>query len=295
MSMIELRPLSPDEIPILRRFLEAHPRQSCDYAIFNILTWGKVYNNHYTIWKEHLVIFNQMYSNVFYPVGAGLKSEVLHELINLFREIDPNAKMVLVPEDWQSANPDLEEYFNLREERDWADYIYSAELMVTLSGKKLAKKKNLISQFRRAYPDYHVLPLTKDKHEVLLRFTEKWRRERGAEGSYLDTEMKAIRNSLELWDKIPAEGIIICHENKISAYSVFSPLNSETATVHFEKFDPSMKGSAQIINWETAKVLQSRFKWINREQDIGLKGLRQAKLSYQPEHLVPFIFAELKS
>jgi len=216
-------------------------------------------------------------------------------LIELFREIDPRAKMVFLPEDWQSSNPDLEEFFDLCEERDWADYIYSAELMVTLTGKKLAKKKNLISQFRRSYPDYHVLPLTKDKHPVLLRFTEKWRFERGAEGSYLDTEMQAIRNSLEMWDEIPAEGIIICHHNKISAYSVFSPLNSDTAAVHFEKFDPDMKGSAQIINWETAKVLQSRFKWINREQDIGLKGLRQAKLSYQPEYLVPFISAELKS
>ncbi len=293
--MLELKPLTPAETPILRRFLDPYPRQACDYAIFNLMTWGKIYNNHYTIWKEHFVIFNQMYANVFFPVGPGLKSGELRELIELFREIDPRAKMVFLPEEWQSSNPDLEEFFDLCEERDWADYIYSAELMVTLTGKKLAKKKNLISQFRRAYPDYHVLPLTKDKHPVLLRFTEKWRLERGAEGSYLDTEMQAIRNSLEMWDEIPAEGIIICHHNKISAYSVFSPLNSDTAAVHFEKFDPDMKGSAQIINWETAKVLQSRFKWINREQDIGLKGLRQAKLSYQPEYLVPFISAELKS
>ncbi len=292
--MFELRPLTPDEIPILKNFLEPYPRQSCDYAIFNLMTWGKIYNNHYAIWREHLIIYNQMHTNVFFPVGPGLSSAELRELIEYFRERDPEAKMVLVPDDWQLSNPDLDQHFRLWEERDWADYVYPTELMVSLSGRKLAKKKNLISQFRRAYPDYQVLPLTKDKHPVLLRFTEKWRRERGAEGQYLDTEMQAIRNSLEMWDKIPAEGIIICHHNKISAYSVFSPLNADTATVHFEKFDPDMKGSAQIINWETAKVLQNRFKWINREQDIGLRGLRQAKLSYQPERLVPFIFGELK-
>jgi len=75
--MLELKPLTPAETPILRRFLDPYPRQACDYAIFNLMTWGKIYNNHYTIWKEHFVIFNQMYANVFFPVGPGLKSEEL--------------------------------------------------------------------------------------------------------------------------------------------------------------------------------------------------------------------------
>lgn len=161
--------------------------------------------------------------------------------------------------------------------------------MVNLRGKKLTKKKNLISQFRRANPNYHVLPISKEKHEVIERFTEKWRRERHVEGSYLDTEMKAIQNTLEMWDELPVEGIIVCLDQRIAAYSIFSPQTQDMVTVHFEKFDPDKKGSAQLIYWETARYLQSRYKWINREQDIGLEGLRQAKTSYAPDFMVKFL------
>ena len=66
-------------------------------------------------------------------------------------------------------------------------------------------------------------------------------------------------------------------------------------TEHFEKFDPDKKGAAQLVNWETAKYLQKRFKYLNREQDLGLIGLRQAKLSYQPEFLVKFLVSTLKT
>jgi hypothetical protein len=107
------------------------------------------------------------------------------------------------------------------------------------------------------------------------------------------TEIKAIENALEMWNQLPIEGIIICLDHKIAAYSIFSPQTADMATVHFEKFDPDKKGSAQIINWETARYLQDRYKWINREQDIGLEGLRQAKLSYAPDRFAEFFASHL--
>ncbi|HNQ44004.1 MAG TPA: phosphatidylglycerol lysyltransferase domain-containing protein, partial [Candidatus Cloacimonadota bacterium] len=130
--------------------------------------------------------------------------------------------------------------------------------------------------------------------EVIMQFTHKWRRERGAEGIYLMTELKAIENTLAYWHELPVEGLIICLDYKIAAYSIFSTQTSNMATIHFEKFDPDKKGSAQIINWETARYFSGRFEWINREQDIGLEGLRQAKLSYAPERFAPFYFSQLK-
>jgi hypothetical protein len=292
--MQQLQDLTPSQIPLLREYLDAYPRQSCDYAICNLLTWGRIYHNQYMVWNGHLVIYNPKYAYVFYPVGPGLSAEELRELAGLFKSEDKETSLILVPEDWQENIPGLADMFNVTEERDWADYVYSVERMVKLSGKKLAKKKNLVSQYVRTYPDYHVLPVTPEKHAVILRFTEKWRRERNAEGIYLNTEFQAIKNTLEMWDDIPSEGIIICHKNKISAYSIFSPQTSDMATVHFEKFDPDMKGSAQLINWETARHLEGRFKWINREQDMGLEGLRQAKMSYDPDLLLKFIFARPK-
>jgi len=287
--MLKLEPLTTAQIPLLREFLSRYPRQSCDYNICNLLSWGKIYNNQYTLWEGHLVLVNPQYSYLLYPVGPGLGADKTRELFDLYREDAPEAKLLIIPENWQESCPGLDRHFEISDDRDWYDYVYATEKMVNLRGKKLTKKKNLISQFRRAYPNYHVLPISKEKHEVIERFTEKWRRERHVEGSYLDTEMKAIQNTLEMWDELPVEGIIVCLDQRIAAYSIFSPQTQDMVTVHFEKFDPDKKGSAQLINWETARYLQSRYKWINREQDIGLEGLRQAKTSYAPDFMVKFL------
>jgi hypothetical protein len=287
--MLHLQNLTTAHIPMLKQYLSAYPRQACDYSICNLITWGKIYNNQFALWQDRLVLINPKYQYVFFPVGEPLSPQELAELLKNLKTAYPEPHLILIPKEYRDANPAMEELFDLHEDRAWADYIYSTERMVQLSGKKLAKKKNLISQFRRAYPDYKVLPVTLDKREVILRFTEKWRREREVEGIYLHTEYVAIQNTMEMWDHIPIEGIIICLDSKIAAYSLFSTQTADMATVHFEKFDPDKKGSAQVINWETARHLLGRYQWINREQDIGLEGLRQAKMSYDPDFLVPFI------
>ncbi len=287
-NMPGLKPLTVADTLMLREYLGKYPRDHCDYTIANLIVWGQIYHNHYLIFKERLVIFNPQYEYILFPVGEYLSPSELVELVQLFKEHFKDAELILLPEEYIQAYPEINEHFELHEDRDWADYIYSTDSMVNLSGKKLAKKKNLISQFKRAYPEYKVMKITEDRLDVILKFTHKWRRERNAEGIYLMTEIKAIENTLQAWNKLPVEGIIVCLHYKIVAYSIFSPQSAEMATVHFEKFDPDKKGSAQVITWETAKYLQGRYKWINREQDIGLAGLRQAKLSYVPDRLAPF-------
>ncbi len=291
--MQNLELVRPDHIPLIQDFLNRYPRQNCDYTVTNIMAWGKIYRNHLLMWQDNLVIFNPKYQYICFPVGDSFSSSDLPELVKLFRPEYPEAELILIPEEYYAAHPELDQHFEIQEDRSWADYVYEIDKMVQLSGKKLAKKKNLISQFRRAYPDYNVLPITGDKLDSLMQFTHKWRRERSADGIYLMTEIKAIENTLEMWDLLPVEGIIICLHNRIAAYSIFSHQTPEMVTEHFEKFDPDKKGAAQLINWETARYLQSRYKYINREQDLGLEGLRQAKLSYGPSALIKFYQTKL--
>ncbi len=290
--MLNLQELGIAQIPLLIEWLRQYPRQNCDYSVCNLMTWGKIYKNQYAIWHEHLILVNPKYGYIFYPLGPGLPSGELREFVRVYQAQEPEAELILVPAGWQATHPDLGDYFRVEEKLEWDDYVYSVERMINLSGKKLAKKKNLISQYARNYPDYKVLPVVPEKHDVILRFTEKWRRERNAEGIYLNTEFNAIKNTLEMWDDLPVEGIIICHQNRISAYSIFSAQTADMATVHFEKFDPDMKGSAQLINWETARAMQGRYKWVNREQDMGLEGLRQAKMSYDPDFMAAFLIGK---
>lgn len=294
-KMPGLKPLQITDNLLLREYLVKYPREHCDYSLTNLMVWGLIYGNHYLLFKERLVIFNQQYQFIFFPIGEELCPRELNELVQLFQEYYPKAQIILVPAYYLEKYPYILDDYLLHEDRDWADYIYSIESLVNLSGKKLAKKKNLISQFTRSYPHYKVLKITEDRLEVILQFTQKWRRERSVGGSYLDTEYQAIQNTVKYWNQLPVEGIIICLDQKIAAYSIFSPQTADMVTEHFEKFDPDKKGSAQLINWETARYLQERFKWINREQDIGLEGLRQAKLSYVPQRLLPYYALSPKS
>ena len=290
-----LQLITEEHIPLLQDFLTRYPRRNCDFNVTNLLAWGTIYRNHYLLWQDNLVIFNPKYQNVCFPLGDNFTPAELANLVRLFKQEYPEAELIIVPEEYYAQTPELDNYFEVSDDRAWADYVYEIDSLVKLSGKKLAKKKNLISQFIRAYPDYQVLPVTNDKLDALLRFTYKWKRERSAEGIYLMTELKAIENTLAMWDILLCEGIIICLHDKIAAYSIFSPQTPDMADEHFEKFDPDKKGSAQIVNWETARHLQNRYKYLNREQDLGMEGLRQAKLSYQPAFLVKFLSTKLKA
>ena len=112
-------------------------------------------------------------------------------------------------------------------------------------------------------------------------------------------EAIVIRKGLESFNSIPLEGIAVYIKNdsgnQLIGFAVYSRLNRDTYTIHFEKVNYSYAGIAQVINWETARVLKDKCKYINREQDLGIPGLRQAKLSYEPELIYPANFLSFKS
>ncbi|HNX38389.1 MAG TPA: phosphatidylglycerol lysyltransferase domain-containing protein [Candidatus Cloacimonadota bacterium] len=294
--MLKLESLNLSHKPVLEDYLARFPRESCDYSVANLYAWGKIYDNQIAFDDGNLILFNPKYSYICFPLGESISVDYLVRLVKETRQIMPLAELILIPEDYLLSHPGIHDHFEVDDNRGWADYVHSVQRLAELKGKKLAKKKNLISQYTRAYPDYRMIPITKDKAPMVIEFTKKWRRERDAEGPFLDSEFEAILNTFEMWDDLPVEGLIVCHQHSISAYSVFSPLTADMAAIHYEKFDPDMKGSAQLINWETAKYLQGKgISWINREQDLGIEGLRKAKMSYDPDHLIKFITSEFKS
>lgn len=293
--MLNYESLTLEHVPLLKDYLERFPRESCDYSISNLLTWGKIYNNQFCVYEDKLIILNPLYQYVCFPLGEDITPDYLAKIVLLSREKYPQAQLILVPEDYLLLNPRMHEYFEVDDNRSWADYIHSIDRLVELRGKKLAKKKNLISQFDRAYPDYHVLPIYPSHKDEIISFTQKWRRERDVEGIFLNSEFTAIQNSFDMWEELSMMGLIICNDHNVYAYSIFSELTKDMVAEHYEKFDPDKKGSAQLINWETAKFLKEKgYTWLNREQDLGLEGLRHAKLSYDPDYLVKFITTEIR-
>jgi hypothetical protein len=104
----------------------------------------------------------------------------------------------------------------------------------------------------------------------------------------LARELAALDCTLRHFDQLRQEGLIILVEGRPVAFSIFEPIGPETAAIHFERALRSYKGLYQVVNWEAAKLLAAKgFQFINREEDLGDAGLRDAKLSYHPIQIVP--------
>lgn len=290
----DLKLLSIDMAPIIQTCLTNFPKKACDLNLCNLFTWGQLYKLHYFVWNDAYVIYNPRYHYLAFPFCYKFGAKELAQLVIDFRAVDPKTEMILFPAEWLEDHPDAKTLFRFRVHQAWSDYVYLSEKLYTLSGKKLAKKKNLISQFKRQYPSYQVENIIQADKEAILDHYKKWQTDRNIKEIGLTLEYRAVKNAFLLWDKLPLDGLKIIVDNEIIAWTIFSPQTFDMATIHFEKFDPTIKGCAQIINWETANYLKDSYTFINREQDMGIEGLRQAKRSYEPEGMIMFITSRLK-
>lgn len=290
----DLKLLTVDNAPLIQNCLSHFPKQACDLNLCNLFTWGSLYKLHYIIWNDAYVIYNPRYHYLAFPFCQDFLPSELAGLVRDFRIVDPKTEMILFPPDWISRHPEATLYFRFRTHEAWSDYVYLSEHLYTLAGRKLAKKKNLISQFNRQYPDYQVVPIIKADQPAILKHFKQWQTDRDIKDPGLTMEYRAIVKSFALWEDLPLEGLKILIRDEIIAWTIFSPQTEEMVTIHFEKFDPTLKGCAQIINWETARYLKDRYKYINREQDMGIEGLRHAKRSYEPDFMVMFHTSRLK-
>ncbi len=265
--------------------MELHASMSCEYHFVNLFAWYGAYHLSWCKYKGRILIYNHSHKVAFMPLGEPLP---LDELLTLSRELynsglSPN--ICLACRDYIEFYRDVAEYYTIEPQRDFAEYLYLTQKMAALPGQKLHKKRNLIAQFTKHWPQYETARVCAHDKEMICSFSRKLLQGVSPLPISLQNEYRAIVRAMENFDVLGMEGLYIKVDGKLVAFSLFSPLNSFTYDIHFEKADYSYKGSAQIINRETARFLEDKCLYINREQDLGVKGLRQAKLSYEPEAL----------
>lgn len=281
---------------IIQTYVDTFKPFSCEYNFSNLYAWQDAYNLSWTLYKERLLIYDAVSQCAFMPLGKDFSPEELVILSLELKNMGLTPEFCLVTQDYLKKFPEIENYCIIKEEPDYAEYIYDVDKLCALTGIKLHKKRNLISQFKRSYPDFEVHRL-KDGYKYKALGLALGLMNKGKTRSHtLDKEFCAIETSFDHFDQLGLEGLVITVENKVIAFCVFSELTHSTYDIQFEKSDMDFKGAAQVINHETAKFLQGKCQYLNREQDLGIKGLRQAKLSYEPEKLIKtyrLIFAPL--
>jgi hypothetical protein len=163
------------------------------------------------------------------------------------------------------------------EDRDNFDYLYLRTDLADLPGKKYHKKRNLVSQFLNSY-DHQEWPLTADLVPQAIEVLDRWKEEKGEDGDY-----GSAREALEQFRELGMEGALYFIDGKPAGWCLGEGLAKGTIfAIHFEKAAGGYKGMYQYMNQAFAGMLPPRYTYLNREQDLGDEGLRQAKLTYRP-------------
>lgn len=257
-----------------------------DYNFTNQYLWSIGEESKYKIENNVLIVKGVFAEEEYYymPVPKDKTDDNLKALVEVIREIIQDGhRIILVPEEWKEI---LEKDFILEERRESFDYIYNSKDLGTLKGRKYTKKKNKINNFTKTY-NYTYERISEDNINEVIEFQKNWCLERECDTiPILKNENLGIMNLLNHYSKMDYIGAMIKIENKVIAYSLGEILNDDYGVIHIEKGLNEYTGSYQLINHLFAQNEFSNCKYINREDDFGDEGLREAKESYHPAFLL---------
>lgn len=270
----------------IQAYLDYFQPESCEYNFANLFTWQGKNDLFWTVFENRVIIYDATLPGAFFPLGEPMVPEELVILSLNLKQLGLTPDFHTVPKSYIAQFSELEKYYQVSQSRDSAEYIYDVAALCELKGKKLRKKRNLISQFKKTHPEYRVHSFKGIYIQKAFDLVKKQRDRFKEIPRSIQQEFYAIKKAFEYMRDLNMEGLVLEVNNKLVAFSLFSPLSQDTYDIQFEKSDHDYKGSAQIINQETACYLKDTCRFLNREQDMGIKGLRKAKLSYAPEKLI---------
>jgi len=275
----DFKPVGLEDREIIMRYLDAHPTGVCEMNFANILIWKDSERPRYTFLNGNLCLlveptFEPAY---FLPPAGG--TDICGTLRTLLERVP---KLSRVPEAFVR---DCGSGFRCEEDRDNFDYVYLAEDLAELKGKRYDGKRNRIKKFESSF-EHAYCRLGQEHRDDCRRLLIQWHDEKGNGDPYLTAEKDAILEALTLLDELGLVGGVVTVGDRVEAFSLGMRLTDDTAVIQIEIANPAFPGLAQWINCEFVRREWCGFRYINREQDMGVPGLRKAKLSYQPDHLV---------
>ena len=261
---------------------------NCEQSFHNLFVWSKPYKLKICFYKNLVLTYCEDDEFISMPLGD-IKLKELVVLSEKFKEEGKKGIIGNIPIDYFDKN-EAEKYFEISVVKDYSDYIYSTEKFIGLSGKKLRKKRNQIKQFISKYPSYEIINLSKNRLNILSPLLTKWFDINN--GEEISKEKEALNQSLNYFEELKLNGLAITINNETIAFCIYSEITEDSCMVHFEKANYEYKGVTALLNHELAKSI--KYKYINREHDLGEEGLRHSKKSYDPDYLLDTYVFKLK-
>ena len=262
--------------------LEASGRIGCEYSYTTMFMWRHFYHNRLARFGDHVFFSAGKDAQVFLPpMGPSLR-EGLDILMGYTAGKGEPLKLVGAdPAIVQEVETHFPGQFTVVPQRGDFDYLYSQAELAELPGRKFHSKKNHVSGFSRKY-DWSYEPISGTNVSQVIEMAEEWCRQKGnCRDKGLRSENCAIKEALSHREQLSIRGGLIRVEGKVVAFSFGSPINREVFDIQVEKALPDYPGAYAVINQAFAGTL-GEFKLLNRENDLGIEGLRRAKLSYHP-------------
>lgn len=296
--MIEFKPITLADKSLITSYTFQYAPQDCDFAFSNLCAWHFSNQSSYTVIDDSLVVrFHTEDNRLIYlmPIGKG-------NLVHIIGQLDEEAQKEGHPLRLQGVYPETQEklekifptLFEYTSYRDFADYVYLRKDLVELKGKNYQPKRNHINKFIKEY-SYRYTPLTPDLLPQCLEFESRWSIEHDyVEQNGLKDERRALTYAIRHYEELELTGGAIWVDEEMVAFTFGAPINQNTFDINVEKANTHMDGAYSIINREFASRLPEQYIYINREEDLGIPGLRQSKLSYHPAVLLEKCIATKK-
>ncbi len=291
---MKFKPIVPSDFPKLKKFFQQQRYRLCAYSLSSIIAWNSEEFQPYAAVDGKTLIVSSEFAthmenrHLILPVSLSKDYPPL-QLHDLAVKLKFD-KYWFVPEDYllQYGKALVESFFEVKEQKNYEDYIYATDDLALLKGNKYSRKRNLIHQFERYYVDKGRVTIEKMVPSFLsecIDFLEKWCEECNCdidEDEDLSCERQAAINTIENIDLFELDGLLLRIDGEINAFGIASHLTESMGVLNFEKAFSSIKGLYQYFDRECARRLFKGYSYINKESDMNLPGLAKVKKSYHP-------------
>ena len=294
--MLEFKCVSAEDFERYNKYRALDVTNASEGVFITMFIWNNYYNMEYADNGEFLFIRFNIKNKApayFFPIGKGNLKNAIKELEEYSRAREERLRFMLVTkENAERLKEITDKQFSFTPARDTFDYVYLTEKMINLPGKKLHAKRNHLNYFFENY-EYEYVPVT--DAEFLNRCAQKALEWVGNKTRNKNSfELGAMERYFEHYFRFNQKGAALTVNGEIVAMTFGEKLSEDTALIQIELADESYRGAYQAINKLFCQNEWQQVKYVNREEDMGIEGLRRAKESYQPEFLVEKYIIEEK-
>ena len=297
-SPLVFKQITLDDLPEINRIVRMSRSLTCDYTIGGIFMWVDYFKYQYCIYRDTLFIsgLSENHPDMMAfscPVGSLPLPTAINLLKDYCEERDMPLRFSAIPADCLACFTAINPAAEVEELTDWSDYVYTADSFATLSGKKMAKKRNHVNHFLQEYPEATLSPIRPDDIPLLKAELMRWHAEASEEPADSSTEQEELREVIDVLDHYsdyPFVGYMLrtAPDGPVAGFSMAEIIN-EMAFVHIEKMDHTLNGAGETLAHLFVKELRKEYpavSYLNREEDCGDPGLRRAKESWHPAMLL---------